>query len=154
MRLGWGAWKASLFVAGCLLLTLPGFCAKKSRASNSAEPARAVLAGKARALESRGRPDMAIQLWQQILLSAPENTEALAGLALDYKLTGSNDHAKQTLDRLRKANPNDPSIARIESVVTAADRIVVSYRPQGSATRQRWRVIPRSDLPVVFQPVP
>ena len=32
-------------------------------------------------MESRGRPDMAVQLWQQILLSDPNNTEAFAGLA-------------------------------------------------------------------------
>ncbi|MCX5797130.1 MAG: hypothetical protein NTY77_16690 [Elusimicrobia bacterium] len=46
--------------------------------------------------------------------------------------------------------------ARIESVVPGADRIVVSFRPLGSAPRpeQRWRVIPRSELPVVFQPAP
>ena len=46
--------------------------------------------------------------------------------------------------------------SRIESVTTAANRIVVSYRPLDSAPlpQQRWRVIPRSDLPVVFQPLP
>jgi anti-sigma factor RsiW len=46
--------------------------------------------------------------------------------------------------------------ARIESVTTAAGRIVVSYRPLDSAPppRQRWRVVPRSELPVVFQTAP
>jgi anti-sigma factor RsiW len=46
--------------------------------------------------------------------------------------------------------------ARIESVATAANRIVVSYRSLDSAPRprQRWRIIPRSELPVVFQPAP
>jgi hypothetical protein len=46
--------------------------------------------------------------------------------------------------------------ARIESVAPAAGRIVVSYRPLDSAPEppQRWRIIPRSDLPVVFQPAP
>ena len=69
---------------------------------------------------------MAAQLWQQILLSAPENTEALAGLARDYKLMGSNDLANQALDRLRRVSPNDPDIARIESMVstsTASDQL-------------------------------
>ena len=32
---------------------------------------------------------MAVQLWQQILLSEPNNPEALAGVAKDYKLLGA-----------------------------------------------------------------
>ena len=58
---------------------------------------------------------MAIQLWQQILLSAPNNTDALAGLARDYKLVGSPDLANQALDRLRKINPRDPRVAEASS---------------------------------------
>ncbi len=122
MRVGWGAWKAGLIVAACLVLTLPLVRAQKSSVANSVEAARASLAEKARALEARGRPDMAIQLWQQILLSAPQNTEALAGLAKDYKLIGSNDLANQTLDRLRAVNPNDPNIARIETMSSSSQQ--------------------------------
>ena len=36
---------------------------------------------KARSLESRGLMDLAAQTWQQVLLSQPNNTEALAALA-------------------------------------------------------------------------
>ena len=57
---------------------------------------------------------MAIQIWQQILLSDPKNTEALAGIAKDYKLTGAPDKASDALDRLRAISPNDPNIAKIE----------------------------------------
>ncbi len=135
MRVGWGAWKASVIVAGCLMLTLPLARAQKTSAANSAEAARAILVDKARALEARGRPDMAIQLWQQILLSAPENTEALAGLARDYKLIGSNDLANQTLDRLRKINPNDPNIAKIEAMVSTSTESE-QLRQAGDLTRQ------------------
>ena len=46
--------------------------------------------------------------------------------------------------------------ARIESVAAAANRIVVRYRlldsPPAPQPPQLWRVIPRSDLPVVFLP--
>ena len=104
----WGAWKAGLIGAACLVLTLPLAHAQNSSVAGSAEAARASIAQKALALESRGRPDMAIQLWQQILLSDPRNTDALAGLAKDYKLIGSDALANQTLDRLRAINPNDP----------------------------------------------
>jgi cellulose synthase operon protein C len=135
MRVGWGAWKASLIIAGCLVLTLPLVHAQKSSAPESAEAARTLLAEKARALEARGRPDMAIQLWQQILLSTPNNTEALAGLARDYKLTGVSDKADQTLDRLRKINPNDPNIARIESMLSTSSQSE-QLRHAGELARQ------------------
>ena len=79
---------------------------------------RAILVEKARALESRGRPDMAVQLWQQILLSDPNNTEALAGLARDLQADGRVDQADETLDRLRKVNPNDPNIAKIQALTS------------------------------------
>ena len=59
---------------------------------------------------------MAIQLWQQILLSEPNNPDALAGVAKDYKLMGDEDKADDALGRLRRVNPNDPNIARIEAL--------------------------------------
>jgi tetratricopeptide (TPR) repeat protein len=59
---------------------------------------------------------MAVQLWQQILLSEPNNPEALAGLAKDYKLMGDADKANRALDRLRRVNPSDPNLARIEAL--------------------------------------
>ena len=59
---------------------------------------------------------MAVQLWQQILLSEPNNPDALAGVAKDYKLMGEADKADAALDRLRRVNPNDPNIAKIEAL--------------------------------------
>jgi tetratricopeptide (TPR) repeat protein len=107
--------------AGLFALTLcTGFAQKKpqSPANSGATSARSVLIGKAHALDSRGRPDMAIQLWQQVLLSDPNNAEALAGLARDLKLTGANDKASDALDKLRHVNPNDPNIGKIQSLTS------------------------------------
>jgi tetratricopeptide (TPR) repeat protein len=127
MSRGSRALKECSVAAACLLLALrPGLAQNASQGSSpargstqqvttSTEATRGVLIDKAHALESRGRPDMAVQLWQQILLSDPNNTEALAGLARDFKLTGS-DQAEGALDRLRKANPNDPNIAKIQAL--------------------------------------
>jgi tetratricopeptide (TPR) repeat protein len=89
---------------------------KGSAAAASPDRARQVLIANARALESRGRPDMAIQLWQQILLSDPNNLEALAGIARDYKLTGATKEGAAALDKLRQVNPNDPNISKIEGL--------------------------------------
>jgi len=115
-------WRGKLWVllvaAICLVAALPPAFAQKQPASSSAEKTRQVLAANARALDSRGRPDMAIQIWQQILLSDPNNAEALAGLARDYKLSGSNDKSDQALEKLRAVNPNDPNIARIQGMTS------------------------------------
>ena len=73
---------------------------------------------KARSLESRGLTDLAAQTWQQVLLSQPDNTDALAGLARMAKKQGKNAEAARYLDRLRQINPKDPQIAVIESTVT------------------------------------
>lgn len=95
-----------------------GFAQKQASAQASPERTRQVLIANAHALESRGRPDMAIQIWQQILLSDPKNTEALAGLARDFKLSGNLTQAEATLDKLRAINPNDPNIAKIQSLAS------------------------------------
>ena len=107
-------------VTGCLVLALEVGLAQnapRKPAVSSPEATRGILVDKAHALESRGRPDMAIQLWQQILLSDPKNSNALAGMARDLKLIGS-DKAGEALESLRKLNPNDPNIPKIEALAS------------------------------------
>jgi tetratricopeptide (TPR) repeat protein len=106
--------------AGCLFLALQLSLAQnagRKTAVGSIEATRNLLVEKAHALEARGRPDMAIQLWQQVLLSDPNNVESLAGMARDLKLTGS-DKAIDALDRLRKVSPNNPDIPKIEGLAS------------------------------------
>ena len=105
-------------LAVCVPLSLQPGVAQKQSAQASSEKTRQILIANAHALESRGRPDMAIQIWQQILLSDPKNVEALAGLAKDYKLSGDSAHSASTLERLRGINPNDPNIARIQALAS------------------------------------
>ena len=62
--------------------------------------------------------DMAAQTWQQVLLSDPNNTEALSGLARAAKLSGNTTQANSYLERLRAINPNDPGLARAERVAS------------------------------------
>jgi tetratricopeptide (TPR) repeat protein len=117
MRQGSKTFRKSSIVAGCLLLALQMGLAQ-NKTAGSANATRGVLVQKAHALESRGRPDMAIQIWQQILLSDTKNTEALAGLAKDYKLTGAPEKSSEALSRLRSINPNDPNISKIEGMAS------------------------------------
>lgn len=135
MSIGWRACRASLIVAGCLVLMVAAAFTPRKPVTRSTGAERARLAAKARALEARGRPDMAAQLWQQILLSDPQNTEALAGLARDYKLIGCADLSNQTLNRLRKVNPNDPNIARIEAMASTLGASV-QIRQAGDLVQQ------------------
>ncbi len=126
--------KASVLLITLLLSLGPAF-AQKPAPQASPERTRQVLIANAHALESRGRPDMAIQIWQQILLSDPKNAEALAGLARDYKLNGNLTQADAALERLRAVNPNDPNIAKIQALASTraqSDRL----RQAGNLARQ------------------
>ncbi|MGD0346311.1 MAG: cellulose synthase subunit BcsC-related outer membrane protein [Terracidiphilus sp.] len=96
---------------------------------------RAGLAAKARNLEARGRADLALQIWQQILLSEPDNIEALEGLARDYKLTGNQEKADQALLHLRRVSPNDPNIAKI-GAMPATSGSVEELRQAGDLAKQ------------------
>jgi tetratricopeptide (TPR) repeat protein len=127
-----------IWIAAALFaLTLcTGFAQKKPQAqATGAVAARSILIGKAHALDSRGRPDMAIQLWQQVLLSDPNNAEALAGLARDLKLTGANDKASDALDKLRHINPNDPNISKIQALTSTRSESE-ELRKAGELARQ------------------
>jgi tetratricopeptide (TPR) repeat protein len=79
------------------------------------------LLRKASTLETRGRMDMAKQVWSQVLLSEPNNTEALAGMARAEKSEGHIDKANSYLAQLRAINPNDPNISKVENMGTAQD---------------------------------
>ncbi len=136
MRVAHRALRTRLIAAVVLALLLRQGVAQKPKTSAAGpEKTRQILIMNAHALESRGRPDMAIQLWQQILLSDPNNTEALAGLARDYKLSGSAAQANSALEKLRSINPNDPNIAKIQSLTstrTQSDKL----RQAGDLARQ------------------
>jgi len=86
--------------------------------SPAAQAATQALLQRASTLEGRGRLDLASQTWQQVLLTDPNNTEALGGLARAAKLSGNAQLANTYLNRLRAINPHDPNIARIQSMQT------------------------------------
>ncbi|HEX4067740.1 MAG TPA: cellulose synthase subunit BcsC-related outer membrane protein [Acidobacteriaceae bacterium] len=104
-KAAWGLGLAAIFV----LSGLP------ARAQSAAETA---LLEKAAALEQSGHIDLAAQSWQQVLLSDPNNQEALAGLARWAKLSGNDAEAANYLDRLRSVNPTSPEIAKIQALVS------------------------------------
>ena len=52
--------------------------------------------------------DLAAQTWQQVLLTDPNNTEAIGGLARAAKLSGNLTLASTYLERLRGDQPFGP----------------------------------------------
>ena len=88
----------------------------------AAQSAAQVLLEKAHTLETRGRMDMAAQTWQQVLLSDPNNIEALSGLARAAKQSGNAAQANGYLERLRVVSPNDPGLARAEKANTEKEQ--------------------------------
>jgi len=77
-KAGWGAGLVGLALAAGVAQTPP-----HKPAADSPAATRTLMVQKAHLLEARGRADLAVQVWQQILLSDPRNADALAGLARD-----------------------------------------------------------------------
>ena len=106
----------------CLVLfALAWMCVPRTAKAQADQTTTSQLLGKAKALETRGRMDMAKQTWQQVLLVDPNNSDALAGMARAAKLEGKTEEANQYLNKMRAINPNDPNIARVEQMGTAQD---------------------------------
>jgi tetratricopeptide (TPR) repeat protein len=106
-------WVPAVLVVGIGSLT--AFGRAQTPASAVSQISTQSQLDKARALESNGRLDLAVQTWQQILLSDPKNTEALGNLARAAKLGGDTKLADIYLDRLKAIDANNPNIARVES---------------------------------------
>lgn len=77
-------------------------------------PAMTLLIQKARSLEARDRADLAAQVWQQVLVTNPNQPDALAGLARWAKRSGKNDEANAYLSRLRRIAPDTPALTQID----------------------------------------
>ncbi len=91
--------------------------AQAPAAQTPAAPATAeAVAAKARALDGRGRPDLAMQAWRQVLLVDPNHQEALASLARFAKQSGKTDESNAYLARLQKLNPNHPALTQVQSM--------------------------------------
>ncbi len=98
----------------------PGVCISANGQAPQAQ-VQALLDG-AHQLEVRGRVDLAAQKWQQVLLTDPNNTEALGGLARAAKAAGNSNLAQTYIERLKAINPNDPGIERAEQTQTQKDQ--------------------------------
>jgi tetratricopeptide (TPR) repeat protein len=92
-------------IAAALILALLPIQAWSQQGST----AQQLLVSKARALNSRGRHDLAARTWKQVLLNEPQNVEALAALSRYAREAGDEAGAKQYLNQLRKVQPDAPT---------------------------------------------
>jgi cellulose synthase operon protein C len=111
-----GAAPFSVFIA---IVTVTMLILPFSRPAHAQSKIEQAVVEKARSLEGRGLMDLAAQTWQQVLLSQPNNTEALASLARAAKRQGNDAEATRYVQRLRQINPKDPQITAIESTVSS-----------------------------------
>jgi tetratricopeptide (TPR) repeat protein len=110
MSVGRKASRLAAVLAACQLLWLPSVHAQTSENKPPSNPsARTLLIEEAEAFEARGRPDLSVRIWRQVLASDPKNTQAIAGLAQDLKLTGSSQSTAD-LPSSRKAVPVNPDL--------------------------------------------
>lgn len=69
--------------------------------------------------QERGRSDRAAEAWQKILRLNPAQPEALYGMGVAEAEAGRPDGARTYLERLKKAQPNSPLVARLAQVISA-----------------------------------
>jgi tetratricopeptide (TPR) repeat protein len=113
---------STVCTVACLLACFLASAAGSQAQAPKQSEAEKVLIQKAQALEARGRPDIAVQVWQQILLSDPNNPLALEGVARDNRLSGNSAASDAALDKLRKINPSDPNIGKIQGLTSNKTR--------------------------------
>ncbi len=110
-----------VFVSVLCIVAVAGAAATAQQGS----PAEQALLARARAFAGRSQLDMAAQAWNQVLLSDPDNQEALAGIAGAEMQLGHRRQAEAYLGRLRHVGGDAKLIQQIESM------------PQGQPAAQR-----------------
>src|SRR4051794_3755176 len=96
---------ASFVFAGALL---QGAAAERSSAID-------LLIQKAHSLEARDRADLAAQVWQQVLITNPNQPDALAGLARWAKRSGKMEEANSYIAKLRKVSPDATALSQLDT---------------------------------------
>lgn len=67
--------------------------------------------------EDKGRYDLAREAWLKLLRVAPDNADALGGLAISEAQSGRGAAAQVYLDRLREKHPGSPNLRKIEDAI-------------------------------------
>ncbi len=101
-----------------VLLSASATCTGSALHAQTAGDATGIkdLLMKAQALAAHGHLEIAVQTWQQVLLSDPANREALKGLSKADMQLGRTEEARQYLRRLSNISGNDKDVQEIASM--------------------------------------
>jgi cellulose synthase operon protein C len=89
-------------------------CLSKPLFAQSA--AEKVLLAKAQSLVANGHLELAVQTWQQVLLSDPTNRDAFLGIAKADMQLGKTEEAQKYAQRLRELGGSSADLAQIEAM--------------------------------------
>jgi putative thioredoxin len=82
-----------------------------------------------------GQPDMAADIFQQVLAEDPENPEAIAGLARSQITLGRSADARKILDGVPAAHKNHVEISGAQAALSLAEEAGTLPDPRDLATR-------------------
>jgi len=103
----------------CPKLLLMASCVLAMGLSNrlcAESPAEKMLLAKAQSLVAHGHLELAIQTWQQVLLSDPADREALLGIAKADMQLGKTEEAQKYEQQLRDLGNSSADVAQIEAM--------------------------------------
>lgn len=103
-------------VVAAAVLTAQILPASDLRGGSTATAGLDLLIQKARSLEARDREDLAAQVWQQVLVTNPNQPDALAALARWAKRNGRNEEANAYLSKLRVVAPDAAVLTQPEAL--------------------------------------
>ncbi len=83
--------------------------------------AEQMLVQKAKKLEAAGQPNLAAQVWKQVLLVDPNNVQAIAGLARWEKYRGNQAESEKYVKRLQQLAPDNSELGKIEATQSEKD---------------------------------
>jgi predicted Zn-dependent protease len=110
VKLSGNAYPKLLLLASCALAM---GLARPLSAQSSAEK---VLLAKAQSLVAHGHLELAVQTWQQVLLSDPSDREALLGIAKADMQLGKTEEAQKYVLKLRELGNSSADLAQVEAM--------------------------------------
>ena len=105
------AYPKLLVMASCALAM--GLLSSPLSAESAGEK---ILLAKAQSLVAHGHLELAVQTWQQVLLSDPSDREALLGIAKADMQLGKTEEAQKYAQRLRDLGNSSTDLAQIEAM--------------------------------------
>jgi len=99
-----------------LLLASCGLAMGLARPLSAQSTAEKVLLAKAQSLVAHGHLELAIQTWQQVLLSDPGDRDALLGIAKADMQLGKPEEAHKYVQKLRELGNSSADLAQVEAM--------------------------------------